>query len=98
MNNGIKESKGKLNIEYDWDFLKAQMIRMAKNKDKYPKNNWRKPMDIGELKDALFRHTLEVMEDNYDDDGDDLGHLSAIALNSMFIFNNLFKNKKDINR
>ena len=41
MNNGIKESKGKLNIEYDWDFLKAQMIRMAKNKDKYPKNNWR---------------------------------------------------------
>ena len=94
---GIKESDGKLNIEYDWDFLKAQMNRMAKNKSKYPKNNWKKPMDIKSLKDALFRHTLEVMNNNFDDDGDDLGHLSAIALNSMFIFNNLFKNKKDIN-
>jgi hypothetical protein len=91
---GVKESDGKLNIEYDWDFLKAQMNRMAKNKSKYPKYNWQKPMDIQQLKDALFRHTLEVMNDNFDDDGDDLGHLSAIALNSMFIFNNLFKTKK----
>ncbi len=92
MNNGIKESEGKLNIEYDWDFLKAQMIRMSKNKAKYPKNNWKKPMDIEELKDALFRHTLEVMDNNFEDDGDELGHLSAIALNALFIYYQI-KNK-----
>lgn len=91
MNEGKKESEGKLNVEYDWDFLKAQMDRMAKNKSKYPKNNWKKPMDIESLKDALFRHTLEVMSDNFEDDEDKLGHLSAIALNAMFIFNHLKK-------
>ena len=87
MSNGIKESEGKLNIEYDWDFLKAQMERMSKNKSKYPKYNWQKPMDIEELKSSLFRHCLEVMSDNYLDDSDEFGHLSAIALNAMFIFN-----------
>lgn len=82
---GIKESDNKINIEYDWDFLKAQMNRMSKNKHKYPKNNWKKPMDIEQLKDALFRHVLEVMDNNFEDDGDEFGHLSAIALNAMMI-------------
>lgn len=90
---GVKESENKLNIEYDWNFLKAQMNRMSKNKAKYPKYNWKKPIDIEELKDALFRHTLEVMDNNFEDDGDELGHLSAIALNSMFVFYQLKKTK-----
>lgn len=93
MNNGIKESEGKLNVEYDWDFLKAQMIRMAKNKHKYPKYNWTKPMNIEELKDALFRHTLSIMSGEFSDDGDELGHLSAVALNSMMIYNQLKEDK-----
>jgi hypothetical protein len=86
---GIKESEGKLNVEYDWDFLKGQMNRMSKNKDKYPKNNWKKPMDVEQLKDAMFRHTLEVMNNNFEDDGDAMGHLYAIALNAMMIFTQL---------
>jgi hypothetical protein len=91
---GIKESEGKLNVEYDWDFLKGQMNRMSKNKDKYPKNNWKKPMDVEQLKDAMFRHTLEVMNDNFEDDGDAMGHLYAIALNAMMIFAQLNNGSK----
>lgn len=87
--NGIKENEGKLNIEYDWRFLKAQMDRMAKNKDKYPKYNWKKPIDIEGLKDALFRHVLEVMDNNFQDGNEVHGHLTAISLNAMMIFNQL---------
>lgn len=86
MLNGLKESDNKLNIEYDWEFLKLQMERMGRNKSKYPKYNWKKPINIQELKDALFRHVIEVMDGNYDDDSEKHGHLSAISLNSMMIF------------
>jgi hypothetical protein len=91
---GIKESEGKLNVEYDWDFLKGQMNRMSKNKDKYPKFNWKKPMDVEQLKDAMFRHTLEVMNNNFEDDGDAMGHLYAISLNAMMIFTQLNNGSK----
>jgi hypothetical protein len=93
---GIKESEGKINVEYDWAFLKGQMNRMSKNKDKYPKNNWKKPMDVEQLKDAMFRHTLEVMDNNFEDDGDAMGHLYAISLNAMMIFTQL-NNKNENN-
>jgi hypothetical protein len=36
--------------------------RMSQNKGKYPPYNRQKPMDIEELKQALFRHTIEVMK------------------------------------
>jgi hypothetical protein len=91
---GIKESEGKLNVEYDWEFLKGQMNRMSKNKDKYPKNNWKKPMDVEQLKEPLFRHTLEVMNNNFEDDGDAMGHLYAISLNAMMIFTQLNNGSK----
>jgi hypothetical protein len=41
-------------------------------------------MDIEALKASLFRHTLEIMKDNYKDE-QEYGHLLAIALNAMFI-------------
>jgi hypothetical protein len=42
-------------------------------------------MDIEELKQATFRHLIEVMEGNYDDNGSEFGHLEAI-LNAMMIY------------
>ncbi len=42
-------------------------------------------MDIEELKQALFRHTIEVMNGNYTDIEDN-DHLSAIACNAKFIY------------
>ncbi len=90
---GVKEEDGKLNYELDWGFLTQMAERMSKNKDKYPPYNWKKPMDIEKLKQATFRHMLEIMNGNYEDDGRMLGHLEAVALNAMMI-NYQLKNKK----
>lgn len=87
---GLKDSNNKLHVEYDWSFLEDQMKRMATYKSKYPVDNWKKPMDVEELKKSLFRHTLEVLKGNYrdgkiEDDYIGNGHLLAIALNAMLI-------------
>jgi hypothetical protein len=92
MENGKKESEGKQHVEYDWEFLQAQMTRVGKNKHKYKFENWKNPIDIHSLKDALLRHTMEVMKGNYTDENVELDHLSAVALNAMFIYYQL-KNK-----
>lgn len=83
--NWQKESDWKLSYELDWYFIEAMAKRMSQNKWKYPPYNRQKPMDIEELKQALFRHTIEVMNWNYTDIEDN-DHLQAIALNAMFIY------------
>ena len=87
-----KETKGKLFYELDFDFITKIAERMASNKGKYEPYNWQKLDNVEELKQALFRHTLEVMKGNLEDDGRDFGHLEAIALNCMFL-NYQLKNK-----
>jgi hypothetical protein len=89
----MKEINNKLPVEYNWDFLQAQLERMALNKDKYPPNNWKKPIDIELLKQSLFRHVLEIMKGNYEDITQ-YGHLEAVALNAMFISTQLKLNNK----
>lgn len=83
--NWIKESTWKLSYELHRPFITAIAKRMSQNKGKYPPYNRQKPMDIEELKQALFRHTIEVMNWNYTDI-EDYDHLQAIALNAMFIY------------
>ena len=83
--NWIKESDGKLSYELHRPFITAMAKRMSQNKGKYPPHNRQKPMDIEELKQALFRHTIEVMNWNYTDI-EDYDHLQAIALNAQFIY------------
>jgi hypothetical protein len=90
--NGVKESTGKLTYELDFNFIESMAARMANNKGKYKPYNWQKPIDIDQLKQSLFRHCMEVMKDNYEDEGDALGHLEAIAINAMII-NYQLKNK-----
>lgn len=92
-NIGYKESEGKLNVEYDWEFLEAQMKRIGANKHKYKPYNWHNPIDIESLKSALFRHTLEVMKNNYNDGEEELGHILAISINAMMIYYQLKNNK-----
>lgn len=92
---GIKESKDKLFYEIDWEFIEAMAIRMAENKgDKYPKFNWKNPIKIEELNQAIIRHFVEIQKGNYDDDGQALGHFYALACNTMMIVYQL-KNFKD---
>src|SRR5690606_731578 len=82
---GYKEEEGKLTYELDWDFIKAMAQRMQKGKVKYGPYNWKKPIDTQSLLQALFRHTIEVMDGNYEDDGSIFGHLEAIACDVMMI-------------
>ena len=81
-----KETKGKLFYELDFEFITKIAERMASNKGKYEPYNWQKLDNVEELKQALFRHTLEVMKGNLQDDGRDFGHLEAIACNVMMIY------------
>jgi len=82
---GQKWSDDKLSYELDWEFIEQLAQRMHQNKDKYQPYNWESPININKLKDALCRHFIEIMKDNYKDDDRELGHLEAIALNCMFL-------------
>jgi hypothetical protein len=84
---GVKENKGKLFHELDFDFIKQMSERMNSNKTngKYPRFNWKKDMDEVELRMAIFRHVLEIMEGRYSDDGRPFGHLEALATNAMML-------------
>ena len=95
MNQGHKETEGKLEYELDWDFVQAMAERMQLNKGKYEPYNWQKPMDVDKLKQALFRHTIDVMRGIYDDTTE-LDHLPAIACNAMMLWYQL-KHRKHIN-
>lgn len=91
---GKKETDEKTDYtEIDWSFIEGLAKRMNKNKEKYELFNYQKPMDIELLKQSLLRHTLEIMKGNYNDDGQDLGHFYAIALNSMMIVWQIKNNK-----
>lgn len=85
-NEGYKESSGKLNYELDWDFIKALAERMESGSKKYDPYNWKKPIDPEQLKQAMFRHVIEVMKGNYEDDGRPLAHIESIAANAMMLF------------
>ena len=82
---GIKEEGGKISYELDWEFIEAMAARMSKNKGKYPPYNWHKPIEVEKLKQSLVRHVVEIMKGNYEDDGDEFGHLAAVALNIMML-------------
>lgn len=87
---GKKESEGKLFYELDWSFIEGMAERMQQNKgDKYPRWNWKKPIEVEGLKQAMFRHVMEVMKGVYEDDGRVVGHLESIALNAMMIAHQL---------
>lgn len=87
---GIKDNKDKLFYELDFRFIQAMAQRMADNKkDKYPRWNWKKSMNIEELKQATLRHLIEVMECNYDDEGKSLDHIVAVATNTMMLWHRL---------
>ena len=80
-----KEKEGKLFYELDWDFITQMAERMASNKGKYEPYNWKKLDNVEDLKQALFRHVIDIMKGNYEDDGREFGHLEAAADDLMMI-------------
>ena len=93
---GYKEDSEKLNYELDFEFIEAMAQRMSANKHKYTPYNWQQPVDVEKLKQALFRHVIEVMKGNYEDDSRPFGHLESVSLNSMMLCYQLknYKNAK----
>lgn len=78
--SGLKDNKDKMRVELDWQFVEQMAKRMNENKDKYPRDNWKQPINIVELEDALIRHWFDYKR------GDEReNHLAAIALNAMMI-------------
>lgn len=90
---GVKHSDGKLFYEFDWEFIEAAAKRMQENKGKYPRWNWKKPIDIEDIKQALNRHHIEVMKGNYKDGEDELGHILSYMCNGMVLWHQLKNNK-----
>ncbi len=91
--SGIKETKDKLIYDIDFDYIKGMAERMQLNRGKYPVGNWQKPIDATSLKQALFRHVIEIMQGRYDDE-QKFGHLYAIGCNAFMIIEQLKKQKK----
>ena len=95
---GFKETEKKLIYDIDFDYIKMMAERMHLNRDKYPVGNWKKPLPVEELKQALFRHIMEVMKDNYSDE-QKFGHLVALGCNAFMIIEQLKNNDNvQINR
>ena len=87
---GIKETEGKLYYELSWEFIEEMAKRMSNNKsDKYPRFNWKKNIDVEDLKQAINRHHIEVMKGNYRDGEELLGHIVSYACNSMMLWEQL---------
>lgn len=93
---GTKESEGKLNYELDFEFIAQMAEKMSLNKAKYEPYNWKKPIDVELLKQSLFRHVIEIMKGNYEDDNRTFGHLESASLNCMMI-NYQLKNMQNEN-
>lgn len=91
---GVKQTEGKLNYELDWEFIEAMAERMSENKDKYLPYNWKKEMDLEQIRQAMFRHMIEIMKENYKDETVELGHIVAIANNAMILYHHEKKQLK----
>lgn len=92
--SGIKETKDKLIYDIDFKYITGMAERMQMNRDKYPVDNWKKPIDVTSLKQALFRHIIEIMNDNYSDE-QEFGHLYAVGCNAFMIIEQLRQKKYD---
>lgn len=78
-----KDTKGKLNYELDFEFINGMAERMAMNKGKYELYNWKNPMDVEQIDNAITRHLFKIRNGITDDDGQKLGHYYALACNAM---------------
>ena len=98
--NGLKESNNKTSLlEIDPKFLVLMANRLNRNKDKYPLNNWKKPMEVLPLIDAMERHFIDLKSLILDEQPvltteEFLDHLAAIACNCQFIYHQLYQQGK----
>lgn len=86
--NGYKETKDKLIYDIDFDYITGMAKRMQMNRGKYAVGNWKQPLEVEELKQALFRHVIAIMQNEYSDE-QRYGHLYAVGCNAFMIIEQL---------
>jgi hypothetical protein len=90
---GIKQTDKKLVYDLDFEYIQMMAERMQLNRDKYPVGNWKKNIDLESLKQAMFRHMMEVMKGEYHDE-QKFGHLIAMGCNAFMMIEQIKKNDK----
>lgn len=87
---GIKFDQGKPNYLdifelLDFDFLVEVSEVMAKGKEKYGFENWKKDLDPKRIKKALLRHLKSYLQGELYDKETGKTHLAHITCNVMFL-------------
>ena len=91
---GVKEKEEKLVYDIDFGYVKGMVERMQMNRNKYPVGNWQKEISVEDLKQAMFRHIIDIMMNNYHDE-QNYGHLFAVGCNAFMILEQLKKEKHE---
>lgn len=91
-----KITQGKLFYEIEWDFITAMAERMLSNKHKYPRWSFRQDLEPEEIAQAIFRHTKEILQGKYEDDGRKYGNIEALACNAMILYYHVALKNKEI--
>lgn len=95
MSQGLKEDVGKTDYsEINLRILDIMAERFTANKNKYPKNNGKNPIDIDKLEWALFRHIKKIVSPSESDPETKMDHLAAIGCNVSLILDQLELQKK----
>ena len=90
MEEGIKDNVGKIDYsEINLNLLDIMAERFTANKNKYPKGNGKKILDVEELEWALFRHIKKIVSPSESDPETKLDHLAAIGCNVSLILDQL---------
>ena len=83
---GYKETENKISYEeIDWDYIKQMALRMNQNKDKYGKGNWKLPISLEDIEQALLRHVIAILNPDLLDPETRQQHLAAIGCNAMIL-------------
>ncbi len=92
---GIKENNNKTSYEeINWEYIERIAKRMNSHKNKYPKNNYKNKIPIGDLEQATLRHLLKMLSPIEGDKETYMDHLDAIGCNAQMIHEQL----KNVNK
>ena len=84
---GFKETGGKIDYsEINWDFITHMAHRMNQNKNKYGKDNWKLPIDLEDIEQALLRHHIAILNPRDEDTETRQEHLTAIGCNAQILY------------
>ena len=64
--------------------IMVQILQETYKKGKYPRDNWKKGMELKDILDSLFRHVVALMDGEEYDQESGRHHIGHILCNCMF--------------